>query len=692
MDDLLALFDENPPEEAPEQLSSSPTTNNQDNRDGSLASRPASSNNLKTAQDKRKEEDVAQEQRLASISSNVDLKVGFRITKRLVSSMDLLDLLASHPFHSPASLSAMSLKQLNTLLTDPAQVIDRTTVSGKTNLLTVGLVFANSGTRISSSGNAFNIVNIGSLRSGPCASVMLFGSVYGKFCKKLTPGTAVAVLYPRLVPPKADYSGDTSVTFSLNDERQLVMLGTALDFGFCQAKTRGKNEQGVWVADARRCRNYVDKTLCLYCQAHRSQATTGGRAATAGHSRMQDLRQQVSLVKVQNSETIRNGRIMTGPTLHVQRTSSRFSNAPAASTELIGAKACSRNRFLNPHQGGHKSSSAKPIVPKGSSSTNGILNPRLQTAKSTLKSAPPSAKPSGATGVSLGGSVTNPYARRSIGSERQTSTNVVTPADTRRSTSTTTTVNKNVNISQLISDGKRKKKTDSGPPSKKTRRKINTSTGGFDGSVAIPKPKVRVTPASIPEYRYPRELRERAPGQQHRKDEAGILERQKALAEKFQEKDGPLASKSLKKSTSNQTKMHSQPTDGWLAPLNDTERERLRNVKSKFATEADAERLAAASNKVLELAKEEERKTKTQSKKNSSEESKQIRKEWRCLTCQQTFKQRPRGCFSSGHQVAVERELRDVTSKEQKRAGMNKKEGGLRLGSGVEWSWTRFSS
>ena len=122
MDDLLALFDEVPPEQAPTQRASNPAIPTPHD-DASSSKRKNEYEDPSTEQVKQKAKDIQSQaqKRLASVSSNVDAKVGFRITSRKVSSMDLLDMLSSHPYHSPASLAAMSLQQLNTLLCDPAR-------------------------------------------------------------------------------------------------------------------------------------------------------------------------------------------------------------------------------------------------------------------------------------------------------------------------------------------------------------------------------------------------------------------------------------------------------------------------------------------------------------------------------------------------------------------------------------------
>ena len=691
MDDLLALFDENPPEES----EVSPTSPSPEANAGET--RLANDTKTQVRLNKEKKKGLsANERRVESVSSNVDERIGFRITKRLVSSMDLLDLLTSHPYQSPASLSAMNLKQLNAFLVDPARVIDRATVAGKTNLMTIGIVFNNTGTRMASSGNAFTIVTIGTLRSGPAVSLMLFGSAYGKFCRSLKPGAAIAVMNPRLVSPKGDYSGETNITFSLNEERQITILGTATDFGICKAKVRGKNERGVWVTDARRCKNFVDLRVCEYCQQHRSQMNKGTTAKVApAQSRMQAIRQQEYTRSAHTLENQRNGRIMTMPSQHYQPTS-RFSHSSAATAPFATLQA----KPLHPQSRvpNNKNTSLQRIHPGSNPlhknmQSNSILNPRSASA-STIHNKTPQpllqpAKPS------LTKTSNNPYAQK-VNQSKTTSQTVpvVSPAISRKEMNVTT--KKPVQIASLIASGKRSSQGSQVSASKKPRLLNTEGVSGFDGSVVVPKPKGRMAVSSLSNASGHRPV-----PVQHEKDESCIREKQRELAQKIHsqkvDKKDALV-KATRKSQSSDRKAEQQPTlgndQGWCAPLDDAERERLRNVKSAFSSEADAELFVASRRAITELEKEEERKMKKGDKGKEKNNSKHIHKMWRCLHCQQLFQHYPKRCYNERHDVAVVRELRETASQEQKRTALSNKkteEGGLKLGSGIAWTWNRFS-
>eukprot|EP00977_Amphora_coffeiformis_P011648 scaffold2804_cov181-Amphora_coffeaeformis.AAC.16 len=587
-------------------------------------------------------------------------------------------------------------------MVDPAQVIDKSTVAGKTNLMTVGLVFHNTGTRIASSGNGFALITIGTLRSGPCVSILLFGSVYGKFCRKLVPGKAVAILYPRLVPPKGDGSGDTSITFSINDEKQMVLLGTATDFGMCQAKIRGKNEKGIWVSDARRCKNYVDTSVCQYCHTHRSQANEGcGTKAAAAQSRMQQLRQQAAIRAVPNGENMRNGRTMnTMPnnTNKLIQHGSRFSNAPARNEPFasLASRQASNNSlrqqtsFLGENKNVTTQQTRHGFTPAPQTLASLRGNAQQWSRQGSLSSASNATAPNSLLSTSR--TVQNPYARPTITSDRSNPMPVVTPG-VHRHKQTTEKKNETPKIASLISSGKRSKEGAQGSLSKK-RRTINTEgVSGFDGSVVVPKPKGLMAASSVPFYSEPR-----APAMHNEKDEVHIIEKQKELAAKLKSQRSQVAGKlgKVKSKTREKGKVLATSGEGWCKPLDRAERERLRNVKSAFATEADAEEFARKRRAVVELEKEEERKTKkTQGKHAIPNEEKRINKVWRCLTCQHLFQHYPQRCFSSAHDVAIVRELNGVISTtEQKRTELSNKtaeEGGLKLGSGIEWTWNRFS-
>lgn len=132
------------------------------------------------------------------VSAGIDDKLGIRMTDRKISSVDLLDMISINPHYTPATLSAMTLQSLSGLLIDPPVRVDPATVTGKMNMVTVGVVFSNSGTRTSAKGGSFCILDIGNFVSGPCVTVMLFGDVYSKYVRTCRPGKVRSILKPVL--------------------------------------------------------------------------------------------------------------------------------------------------------------------------------------------------------------------------------------------------------------------------------------------------------------------------------------------------------------------------------------------------------------------------------------------------------------------------------------------------------------
>ena len=239
------------------------------------------------------------------LALSVDDRVGIRMINRKISGLDLMNLITDHPYHSPATLCASSLANLNRMLADPAAVIDAATVCGKTSLVTVGLVFSNSGTRVASSGNAFCNLQIGNLNTGPTVSLLLFGSCYSKYCRTLKAGKVVALVNPRLLPSKnGGAAKDTSITLTVNDESQLILVADARDFGFCKAMVRGKNQAGAWVSNGKACHHFVDTRVGLYCAQHRRQQEQQ-KGGTMSTSALQQLKLQAREFPTVSGNTVR---------------------------------------------------------------------------------------------------------------------------------------------------------------------------------------------------------------------------------------------------------------------------------------------------------------------------------------------------------------------------------------------------
>lgn len=102
---------------------------------------------------------------LSSATGTIDPLTKIRIVARRTSRVELVDLLSPYQFHNTAVLAFMSKYDIANLITQPLSLnnIDQSGgVGGKTSMATMGIVFTNSGTRISSNnGRAFTIITIG---------------------------------------------------------------------------------------------------------------------------------------------------------------------------------------------------------------------------------------------------------------------------------------------------------------------------------------------------------------------------------------------------------------------------------------------------------------------------------------------------------------------------------------------------
>ena len=126
--------------------------------------------------------------------------------------------------------------------------------------------------------------------------------------------------------------------------------------------------------------------------------------------------------------------------------------------------------------------------------------------------------------------------------------------------------------------------------------------------------------------------------------------------------------------------------------LKNLDADAILNAKSRFASEADAEAYAESRKRVTELEQEEARKEQKKQKKSTAT----IQLEWVCRTCNNKRSQyEPKQCIRARHQVTRKRILNKTeVSKSEKRTKLTAKsaqEGGLVLGSGIEWTQIKSS-
>lgn len=206
-------------------------------------------------------------------------KIGnIRLIKRLMSSNDIIELIDEenelyNNFYTTTKICSSSLSGLNNMLIEPKSILSEEAIYGKTNILTFGIIFHNTGTRLSSKdGRAYCILEIGnSLKIGPIISVFCFGNAYSSYVKKCIPGCVIGIYYPNLLPRNNNKKSNNNkssntciISFSINDKDQLIQIGTSKDYGICKGTTTNSNNQI-------RCKNYVDTSISQYCNTHRKQ-------------------------------------------------------------------------------------------------------------------------------------------------------------------------------------------------------------------------------------------------------------------------------------------------------------------------------------------------------------------------------------------------------------------------------------
>ena len=379
MDDLLALMEDDKPDE----LQRIPTRAREEGK-------PARRREEAAAIGIKPKKKYPSQQRpppppsTSRAEASVDAKIGIRMIKRMIGSIDLLDLLSTNPYHSPAALVKMTTFNLNQLLQDPSPVVDVATVTGRTNLLTIGIVFTNSGTRISKSGRAFSILEIGSLVTGPIATVFLFGDVYSKHGTVCVPGTVVALLNPSIVPPKENSSSkDNSLSLSVGDARQLLPVAQAQDYGVCKGASKAKRHDGRFTEFA--CKHHVDTRNGLYCSKHIQQGkkvNSHGKTVT-DQSFLQKTRQEMPKQTAMADLLNPNRSNMTYPVFQVQPTNPFLSKAPKNMVKgQIKTKMETPPR-KNPYQKkpSLQALASRPTVPKGKPLASNWLNVKAQSDK-----------------------------------------------------------------------------------------------------------------------------------------------------------------------------------------------------------------------------------------------------------------------------------------------------------------------
>jgi rubrerythrin len=688
MDDLLELLEESAQENAD---------------DGDKRRRTTNEGRRQQRQERGEEDeevsDPPEVDREEKVALSVDDRVDIRMKNRNMSGFDLLDLISSHPYHSCAQLAAMSLQSLNKLLQEPAPTVDAASVQGKTELVTVGLVFSNSGTRVAAaSGQAFCVVTMGNLATGPTVKVLLFGAAYQQYCKSCRPGKVAALVQPRLM---AHQPGDSAaVTFSVHDARQFLLVAEARDYGRCQHMMRGKNEHGQWAPDAKQCTEHVDKRVGQFCAKHHSMQSEKNAAAAASGSRGDVSGGTVAMLKLREeaqafSKAASGKKLLIPPKTVPGR--GEFMQ-PAASVSLLSNQT---SALVTPYDRRPKTNN--PLLQRSGNRNPPTQGLSLET-KAFLSSRDTSGRPVVAGCISL--LRTNTYGGNASGTTKLVTATAnrvpelkITTVGAKKQSSKPIPQRKTVQgdlLQQQLSKQRPLDKRHNN--SKKRARVLNTDTGGFDGTVPIPKPKqfvLRQAVAATSRGGVPVSSR-------HESTAVDILSRQQQIAEQVRaQKAAGGEEKSISSKARKQrpgTSPRKQTFESVFGTVNAEDLDRVANAKSHFEDEANAQEYARSRRVVTELEKEEEAESHAKGKKTRNETG-SILKAWHCRTCGRSFSQKPIGCMRLHHNIKVERKMKETATIAEQRTTLMEKsveDGGLKLGSGLEWSryryrWDRFS-
>jgi len=125
--------------------------------------------------------------------------------------------------------------------------------------LTIGVLATKCSPRSTAKGGRFLIWGLTNL-AGDRIALFLFGSAYENFWKDQGQGIVVAVLNPKPFEGRERKGGmeRDEPAFSVHEEGQIKILGTAKDYGICKSLRKDGNP----------CNNVINAAVCQYCDVH----------------------------------------------------------------------------------------------------------------------------------------------------------------------------------------------------------------------------------------------------------------------------------------------------------------------------------------------------------------------------------------------------------------------------------------
>lgn len=602
--------------------------------------------------------------------------------------------------------------------------IGSNTIGGKTNVATCGILTCDSSSRLSSkTGRAFATLTLGDFPSSISSSsssneihasvtVFLFGdalSVLRAGTKQyLRPGWAVAILGPNLMPPRSDSTmknncsggATTSVTLSVNDPRQILPIGRAMDCDRCKGTIRKRiaSDGALPRWDDVRCCTLVDTRHSGgrgYCQMHRKQGLSSAGSGGGTNKANKNDSNLTFMQRQRNEHSMQNSTAYAG--------NLRLGVGGNASTLT------SLSALLHDHPSTTMPDQNKCMLKRAPLNMKKLPNVNVAVGAATnTKDVQPE----------------NPYLRAKTGTMNKGST-----------TSTTDPKRKQPlhDILGEALDGKRSRSTISSD--KRPQLKV-FNTNGYDGSVQVPKPNAILFQHSGASNSCSMHSTHSLPID--RQSSASILDKQRSLAELLKKNGNATGSSkansrnllidkqsithSKQKILSTKRGLKVAPTTA-LGNINSRQNRRendfasafsgsitstgeqhsddpetVLNAKSRFASAADAEEYARARSVVQALEAKEGAKEGTNSRKKDAKPplvGSIVTTRWACRSCNKTTPFKPVSCIHARHDVRQCREIKGGSAtlgSQKNRLDMHGKEethGGLTLGSGLEWSGWR---
>ena len=579
---------------------------------------------------------------------------------------------------------------------------------------------------------------MGDLNTGPTISIMLFGQAYSKYTTKIQHGHVVALVGMNLLPMKGNQGKDTRISFSVNDIDQMIVVGKALDYAICAGHVMNRNGRGGGV-EKKRCTHYVDLRIGKFCKFHvKQQIQTSSKVqSTSSSSSFLSSRNNASSSSQRNSGS--KNKLNALQAMKMERAETAFKRQAVQGNRLASTSSSAlqshhmmnngTNNFLTmtmPQHGGK--SLGKTVVTNITSNNINTINTSATASRNTSYSGNNQSsrmmnvpkhmtKGQRITPVAqnnIKGSIRNPYATApkkvdssatTLLSRNNQGTNInAVNGDILGSALSSTfkqTITKKNKTNQRNNKGMNSNKSLSDEYQKK-RKFVQSYTEGFDGQVSIPKPnKLFSTSKSLSggmmtSSNQNTTLADMAPITPSPDQKAHMMNKQRMIAEqlrlnKLRSKNHPKGSTKAAATSSSLSSNDKNNFLGFGSTMDDTQRAKLLSTKSKYDMEANAELFAKSRNVLTELEKKEITHDKKKKKaKDATMKDCMITVQWICFTCgKRMTRYKPNVCIRSNHNVRQKRELKQKESIAEKRSGLATKSvsnGGLTVGSGLEWS------